>query len=810
MDSHQLFLHAAATGDVAAMEQEYLKNKAVLTSKDSDNRTALHLAVLNGHLKAVERLLDYGIAWCAKDNQGQTALHLAAQLSSATIAETLLERGANCCTQDHDGKTPPRKHVTDRIALTVASAAQCCAEDCAQAISAALVSYKGRAWVAQNLKSVMHWAESMDDFVIMVLGAWLGLRDLVRVFLENGILAGHEYLGSAMYAAAVNDDELLAELLLDHGAGAWKMDGAYGDALQLAAYTGSKNVARHLLETCISKEHLSSLPGMDRMVALWEQRLQRDMMIFPLFYAARRGRAGVAKILLDDEEMIPNLDDDFDTPLSVAVEHNHEDVVSVLLSSDKVRADYSGIEDGKLTPLQTAIAKGHTNIVRMLLARCHVEVGEQEDKKSSIIMAALKGNTEIMNLFLTKDKAPYVQRFLPWVASRGLTKMVELALDSQGFDPNSHDAEFRAALHHSVGRRHYDLVKLLLQHNDMSPNREDHKGRTPLILAIESGDQFLFHLLLDDPRTCIGVSNFEGMTPLHVACKHGLSTFVASILAREDVNVNAPDGHGQTPFYYAVVSKSADTIQLLLENENTDPNQPDNNQGETPLYIAVNDGRYELAMMFLQRYNASPNCWCDEYLATPLMIAAARSDLDFMSVLLKEKTLNINVPNNCGRTALGIVASHVQAEAALMLLQHPDVDVHHQAVDGTTVFLMAARGDHLDILVELLAKGAHPGISNNSGETPIYVVSENGHYEAVLLLLERADVDPNQPTYYHETPLSVVARRGNVPIVRLLLEQGGVEFSPDSPWSQKLLSMVSSSSIMELLLDASDRFVEAP
>lgn len=106
MDSHQLFLHAAATGDVASMEQEYLKNKAVLTGKDSDNRTALHLAVLNGHLKAVERLLDYGIPWCPKDNQGQTALHLAAQLSSATIAETLLERGANCCTQDHDGKTP--------------------------------------------------------------------------------------------------------------------------------------------------------------------------------------------------------------------------------------------------------------------------------------------------------------------------------------------------------------------------------------------------------------------------------------------------------------------------------------------------------------------------------------------------------------------------------------------------------------------------------------------------------------------------------------------------------------------------------
>ncbi|KAE8326713.1 ankyrin repeat-containing domain protein [Aspergillus sergii] len=717
------------------------------------------------------------------------------------------------------------------------STAQCCAEDCARAISAALVSYKGRAWVAQNLKSVMQWAESMDDFVIMVLGAWLGLRDLVRMLLENGNLAdkSHEYLGSVMYAAAFNDDELLAELLLDHGAGAWKMDGAYGDALQLAAYKGSKNVARRLLETCVSKEATlitsgygpygsplgaAAAAGHDDIVRLC-LKWHRDPTQLdhhprsPLFYAARRGRAGVAKILLDDEEMRPNLDDDFnDTPLSVAVEHNHEDVVSVLLTSDKVRADYSEVEDGKLTPLQTAAANGYTNIVRMLLPRCNVEVGYQEDEKSPIFMAALNGHMEIVNLFLTefltKDRARYAEHFLPWVASSGLIDMVKLALGSQVINPNGHDWAFRTALHHSVSRGREDLVRLLLQHNDTSPNREDRKGRTPLILAIESRNLLLSRLLLDDKRTCIGVSNFKGMTPLHVACKHGFSTFVEIILAREDVNVNAMDEGGQTPLYYAIGSKSADTLQLLLENKNTDPNLPDNNEGETPLYLAVKEGSSELAIMLIQRYNANPNCWCDEYLATPLMIAAARGDLDLMSVLLKEKTLKINAQNNRGRTALGVAASYAQAAAALMILQHPDVDVDRQAVDGTTVFLMAARGGHMDILVDLLAKGAHPGIANSMGETPIYVASENGHYEAVLLLLERADVDPNQPTYYHETPLSVAARRGNVPIVRLLLEQGGVEFNLNCPWSQKLLSMVSSSTIMELLLNASERFVEAP
>ncbi|KAE8352436.1 ankyrin repeat-containing domain protein [Aspergillus coremiiformis] len=125
----QLFLHAAATGDVSAIQQAYLKSTAILTARDPTGRTALHLAVLNGHLAAVERLLDYGISPCLTDHNGQTALYLAAQLSSATIAETLFKRGATCCTQDADGKTPLfyayQNHCIDVVSCFLKSTAAC-------------------------------------------------------------------------------------------------------------------------------------------------------------------------------------------------------------------------------------------------------------------------------------------------------------------------------------------------------------------------------------------------------------------------------------------------------------------------------------------------------------------------------------------------------------------------------------------------------------------------------------------------------------------------------------------------------------
>ncbi|KAE8164944.1 ankyrin repeat-containing domain protein [Aspergillus tamarii] len=377
------------------------------------------------------------------------------------------------------------------------STAQICAEDCMQ----------GRAWVAENLKSVMRWADR----------AWLGLRDVVRGLLEDGVQAdqSHEYLGSAMYAAAFNDDELLTELLIDHGRNAW-----------LAAYRGSKNVESPNpfgygpYGSPLGAAAAAGNNVIVRLCVQWgrDPRQLGPYLRSPLFYAARSGRA----------EMRPNLDDDFnDTPLSVAVEHNHEDVVSVLLSSDKVRVDYQGVRHGKLTPLQIAARNGHKNIVRMFLRRRNLEVGGRENEELPIITAALNVHTEIVNLLLMEDPARYVKRFLPWAASRGLIDMVKIALDLQVVNPNVHDEEIRTALHHAAIQGH------------------------------------------DRRTSIIGNSIFTGMTPLHVACKHGYLPFVECLLARGDVNVNALD-----------IIYDAGIIQF----------QPINNQGKIPLYMAADNG----------------------------------------------------------------------------------------------------------------------------------------------------------------------------------------------------------------------------
>ncbi|KAB8074206.1 ankyrin repeat-containing domain protein [Aspergillus leporis] len=705
------------------------------------------------------------------------------------------------------------------------STGECCAENCRKAISTALVCYKGRAWVKDNIKRAMRWAETWDDAAIMVVGAWLGLKDVVEMLLKRGVRNKcHDYLGSAMYAAAFNDDETLLRLLIEDDVNIWREEGAYGDVLQLAAYRGSENVAGTLIAAKVGRGLIkpfgygpygsplgaAAAAGHGAIVrmCLRGQMSARRLGPFlrsPLFYAARSGRADAARILLDSGILRPNLNDEFHaTPLTVAVEAGHEDVVSLLLSSDKINADCPSVRGDKPTPLQIACHKGYTNIVRMLLRRRDVDVNGRGNGDPPILAAAMNGHEEIVKLLLTKWRSHYDQQFLPLFASRGLIDMVKLVLDSHIINPNVHDSVHRTALHYAVLKGHEDIVRLLLQQSETCLNYEDDENRTPLIMAIERKDIRLCRILLSDMRISVGKSNYWRMTPLHVACQHGVIAAVEALLARQDVDVNAKDAKYSCPLSYAISSGNRQTMKLLFSHPHLDPGQCDNSSN-APLYLATKSANWFAAHLLMEQYRMHANSWCGEYLATPLMIAAARGDTQFLSMFLKKDTTNVNLQNSIGCSALGVAASHAQAEAVRMLLEHPEIDVNQRSADGTTVFLMAARGGQMGNMLRLLEKGADPALPNDNGEAPIYTTAEHGHYDAVLLLLAQVNVNPDHATHQGETPLSAAARNGHVAVVRLLLEQGGVEFDPRRRRAKTLLSAITNTEVIQLLVEAGDR-----
>ncbi|KAF7588086.1 Ankyrin repeat and death domain-containing protein 1A [Aspergillus hancockii] len=187
---------------------------------------------------------------------------------------------------------------------------------------------------------------------------------------------GHNYLGSAMYAAAFNDDEALAETLIGWGIKTYMEGGAYRDALQLAAYRGSNNVAKRLMAAGAGVRTTNSF-GFDdssnaplhlaTKCADWfaaQQLIQRDGIktnswcnnYFATLsvLSAARGDTQFLSLFLRQSTTNVNLQNRFGrNALGIAVSNAQEEAVRMLLEHPKIYVHHRA-EDGTTAILMAA------------------------------------------------------------------------------------------------------------------------------------------------------------------------------------------------------------------------------------------------------------------------------------------------------------------------------------------------------------------------------------------------------------------------------------------------------------------------
>ena len=88
-----------------------------------------------------------------------------------------------------------------------------------------------------------------------------------------------------------------------------------------------------------------------------------------------------------------------------------------------------------------------------------------------------------------------------------------------------------------------------------------------------------------------------------------------------------------------------------------------------------------------------------------------------------------------------------------------------------TALLLAAKRGHVEIVKQLLEAGADVKRANYYGETPLLCAAEIGHVEIVAQLL-KAGADVNLASKYGRTPLHIAAQQGKLDVAWLLLEGG--------------------------------------
>jgi hypothetical protein len=91
--------------------------------------------------------------------------------------------------------------------------------------------------------------------------------------------------------------------------------------------------------------------------------------------------------------------------------------------------------------------------------------------------------------------------------------------------------------------------------------------------------------------------------------------------------------------------------------------------------------------------------------------------------------------------------------------------------EGVTRLMAFAHAGRVDLLSDVLARGAAVDVRDQRGTTPLMYAANRGEREAVLALLDRG-ADPDARDDDGTTALMYAARGGHLEVVRTLLEEG--------------------------------------
>ena len=298
------------------------------------------------------------------------------------------------------------------------------------------------------------------------------------------------------------------------------------------------------------------------------------------------------------------------TPLFMACQKGHTEVVRLLLAHDGIAVNRARLVGGT-TSLYVACLKGHTEVVRLLLAHDRIDVNKAltSDGATPLLIACQISHTEVVRLLLAHDgidtnAATTDDGATPLIIAcqEGHTEVVRLLLAQEGIAVNQPMMNGGGTpLYNACDKDHSTVVALLLQQQGISINqgRAD-DGATPLYTVCDGGFLNCIRMLLARPEIDVNKSMLDGDTPLYAACVSGKTAAVRMLLQHGDLDVNkARSDDGANPLYIACDKGHVDIVRLLLADGRADLNHKNLADGLTPLHAAAFNDRLLVAQLLV-------------------------------------------------------------------------------------------------------------------------------------------------------------------------------------------------------------------
>ncbi len=459
------------------------------------------------------------------------------------------------------------------------------------------------------------------------------------------------------------------------------------------------------------------------------------------------------------------------TALHFAARMGSPQIVSSLLQMSGMEVNVQ--DDRSFTPLDLAIEKGHVEVVELLLE--HTSTSDLQRKhdcsgNTPLHIATKNGHVELTNLLLEHANKLHFNK--------------EIA-DQNGAHLNNEEG-------------HVDEVKGVLEHSESYIKEKNNDGNTPLHLAIEEGHAKVVQFLL---KYCnpldLEVEKVAGQTPLHLAILGGHDEVVKVWLEHAELNLKVKNKDGNTLLHLASLGGHVKVVNIMLEHRTKLDLFRRNNDGNTIFHLAAKGGHVEVVKVFMEdsivkyllhRFN---NDW-----NTPLHLAIEEGHVNVVNTLFEiaGNKLHLNEKNKDENTPLHLAAEGGHDDVVTMLLEggHDNVvimldskatnnvqkganklNLNATNKEENTPLHLAAKEGHVKIVDVMLQFAGELTINANNirGNTPLHLAAIHGHVDVVNKLLEpKFEVDLNNRNRQGQTPLHFATIKCYPDVVKVLCE----------------------------------------
>uniref|UniRef100_A0A8D1EML0 Poly [ADP-ribose] polymerase n=2 Tax=Sus scrofa TaxID=9823 RepID=A0A8D1EML0_PIG len=650
-------LHFAAGFGRKDVVEHLLQMGANVHARDDGGLIPLHNACSFGHAEVVSLLLCQGADPNARDNWNYTPLHEAAIKGKIDVCIVLLQHGADPNIRNTDGKSaldladPSAKAVLtgeykkDELLEAARSGNE-------EKLMALLTPLNVNCHASDGRKSTpLHLAAGYNRVRIVQLllqhGADVHAKD------KGGLVPLHNACSYGHYE--------VTELLLKHGACVNAMDLWQFTPLHEAASKNRVEVCSLLLShgadptlvNCHGKSAVDMAPTPEL-----RERLTYEFKGHSLLQAAREADLAKVKKTLALEIINFKQPQSHETALHCAVASLHpkrKQVTELLLRKG---ANVNEKNKDFMTPLHVAAERAHNDVMEVLHKHGAKMNALDTLGQTALHRAALAGHLQTCRLLLSYGSDPSIISLQGFTAAQMGNEAVQQIL-SESTPIRTSDVDYRLLEASKAG----DLETVKQLCSPQNVNCRDLEGRhsTPLHFAAGYNRVSVVEYLLHHGAD-VHAKDKGGLVPLHNACSYGHYE-VAELLVRHGASVNVADLWKFTPLHEAAAKGKYEICKLLLKH-GADPTKK-NRDGNTPLDL-VKEGDTDI--QDLLRGDAA------------LLDAAKKGCLARVQKLCTPE--NINCRDTQGRNSTPLhLAGYNNLEVAEYLLEH-GADVNAQDKGG--------------------------------------------------------------------------------------------------------------------------------